>query len=285
MKIALIGATGVLGRSLIRSLGAAGHDVRAVARGFGRPEFAPLLAEVEPFPGDILDGARMRQAIAGCDAVIHAATAIPRPGPSMDWSLNDRIRREGTANLIEACRQEGVRRYLQQSVTMTYRDGGDTWLDVDAPLDPVPVLVSALDMERLVRASELDWIVLRGGLFYGPDTGREARWRRDAREGRLSVPGDGSAYLSLIHQDDFASAATRACAAPVARKTLNIVDDEPVTWGTLLGELARAEGAAAPPTGAPLLFPYQRVSNRSAKAALDWQPAFPSFRAGLSRPL
>ncbi len=69
---------------------------------------------------------------------MHLATAIPR-GPGGDWSRNDRIRREGTANLLAAAAAQGVRRYVQQSIVMLYGDTGSTLVDESAPLQPGPV--------------------------------------------------------------------------------------------------------------------------------------------------
>ena len=49
---------------------------------------------------------------------MHLATAVPRPGQMPNWALNDRIRREGTTTLVQACRNAGARRYVQQSLPL-----------------------------------------------------------------------------------------------------------------------------------------------------------------------
>src|SRR5258706_16076017 len=124
MRIAVIGATGVLGRHLLPRLIERGHAVCATAR---KEADLDRLKRVgaEAVPADIFDPASLRAAVVNCDAAIHAATSIPTPAGGSDWAVNDRIRRDGTANLIAACRAERVGRYVQQSVAMLHA-GADT---------------------------------------------------------------------------------------------------------------------------------------------------------------
>jgi len=94
--------------------------------------------------------------------VLNLAT-VPRPGEPAEWALNDRIRREGTVNLIEACRQNNVERLVQQSIAHLVANGSVDLLDETAPLRPTVVTQSAAEMENAVSASGLHWTVLRGG--------------------------------------------------------------------------------------------------------------------------
>src|ERR1051325_3854981 len=127
MKILVVGATGILGRHTVPRLVERGHTVRAVVR---RPEQAQLLKEegAEPIAGDIFDRNSLQEAAQGCEVALHLATAIPKAG-EQDWSLNDRIRREGTSNLIAVATQNGVKRYIQQSITLLYGDNGQIIVD------------------------------------------------------------------------------------------------------------------------------------------------------------
>ena len=272
LRVAVLGATGVLGRPVVRQLLWRGHEVRAIVRS---PDSAglPLSPDLAVLPGDILDAASLAQPLEGCDAVLHLATAVPKPGSGNDWSLNDRIRREGTRNLLAAARRAGKPRYVQQSVAM---------LEADRV---VPVLQSALEMEQLVQASALPWIVLRGGLFYGPGTGRTEDTERAAREGQLRLPGDGTGFVSLVRPDDMAEAVVLATEASVSGATLAIVDDRPVTWRELLGYVAELHGAPAPAPGGPVVLPGFRVSNEPARQVLGWRPRHPDYRSGWSAPL
>lgn len=279
MKIAVVGAHGVVGSATLPLLLAQGFYVRAVDP---RPRGTTLASQerLELVAGDILNESQMLAAVDGCDIVIHVATAIPKPGPAMDWSKNDAIRRQGTLNLLAACAKTNVQRYIQQGVSMLYRAGGRDWLDENSEISPGKILESAADMESYVKKSTIPWTILRAGLLYGPSTGRDGGWVQQAREGTLRIPGDGGDYISLIHQDDLASAIREACTAP-ATGIFNIVDDTPVTWRELFDFIAARVGAVLPQANGNLNFPSQRVSNRRARTVLNWAPSYPSYREGL----
>jgi len=126
VTVFLAGATGVLGRALIPRLVVRGHRVRAIAR---RRPLARLPEGVDFIEADLL-AADLRSLVDGCDAVIHIATAIPSdPSAPGGWDDNTRLRTSGTRRLLAAALACGVSRYVQQSIVMAYRDGGDAWLD------------------------------------------------------------------------------------------------------------------------------------------------------------
>jgi 2-alkyl-3-oxoalkanoate reductase len=280
MRVAILGATGALGRQVVPRLVERGHVVRAVVRSAAQAAALARLG-IEAVLGDILAGPSLAPALAGCEVALHLATAVPMPGMPRDLSRNDRIRREGTANLIAACRQAGVRRYVQQSIAHLAADGTANLRDEDAPLSAAALAQSAADMEAQVKASGLAWWILRGGAFYGPGTGRDEDWRRMARDG-LTLPGDGADYLSLIHVTDMADAVAQASELAPAGAVLAIVDDEPVTYAALYAYLAALEGGPVPRPGGPKLGLSFRISNARAKAALGWRPRLASYRSGLA---
>ncbi|MCL4801576.1 MAG: NAD(P)-dependent oxidoreductase [Burkholderiales bacterium] len=276
MRIAVLGATGVLGRRVLPALAGRGHEVVAVARDPRRVDARD--GRIRAVPGDILDPAALAAPLAGCDAVLHLATAIPPPGG--DWTMNDRVRREGTRNLLAAAAAAHVRRYVQQSVAMLLAGPRERVADEDAPLAPAPNLVSAVEMETLVRATPLDWVILRGGLFYGPGTGRWQAWNAAARERLAALPGDGGDSVSLVHVDDMATAVVLAAESRLARVVLNVVDDAPVTYAELFGHLARRHGAPPPAPGGPPGLASFRVSNARARQSLGWSPRYADYRSG-----
>jgi len=278
MRVAVVGATGVLGRAVLPRLVERGHEVVAIAR---KPAaIGAASPRLRAVAGDILDPVTLAAALPGCNAVLHLATAIPPPGG--DWTMNDRIRREGTRNLVAAAIAAGVPRYVQQSVAMLHAGPRNAVADEDAPLAPPPNLASAVDMEALVRAAPLDWVILRGGLFYGPGTGRTEHWNADAHAGRMALPGDGGDYVSLIHVDDMAEAVVLAAESTLARVTLNVVDDTPATYKALFEHIARLHGASPPAPGGPrgLAMASFRVSNARARRLLVWTPRYPDYRSG-----
>jgi nucleoside-diphosphate-sugar epimerase len=282
MRVCVVGATGVVGRSLVPLLLGRGYDVLALARS---PQRASPLSEagaqVERF--DLLEigeAGRLSELLSGCSAVVHAATAIPRdlaaPGA---WDDNTRLRTEGTRLTLEASLSAGVDVYLQQSITLTYPDGGERWLEEDTPFDTSPeraeVVVPVRVMETQVRSVDpgrLRWCVLRAGMLVGPGTAQEATIARLVA-GKERVPGGGCGFLSLVHVVDFAAAIADALEHAPGGSVFNVVD-EPVRQGEYLKRLARLVGAAPPPRGPSEEAgpPSQRSSNRRAREALGWRP-------------
>lgn len=118
MRVAVIGASGVLGRNLVARLIEAGYEVRACVRS---PGAAPPWPGVEEGRADILDAASLQCALPGRAAVVNVGSSIPRPDRAGgDWSLYDRIRREGVSNLMGACSAAGAT-LVQQSIAMLHR--------------------------------------------------------------------------------------------------------------------------------------------------------------------
>ena len=96
MKVAVVGATGVIGTSAVRALVAAGHDVFALAR---TPDKAESLESrgATAVSADLFDHDSLVALFEGCDAVVNAATRIPvgfRAARSSAWRENDRLRHE-----------------------------------------------------------------------------------------------------------------------------------------------------------------------------------------------
>src|ERR1700674_4221623 len=122
MKVFIAGASGVLGRRLIRQLAARGHSVVGQVRS-AKAESVVQAAGGTPRHADLFDAESLAKAAEGCDTVIHAATAIPtrRKTTSADWAMNDHIRRKGTRCLTEAAAKIGAKTYVQQSITWVAR--------------------------------------------------------------------------------------------------------------------------------------------------------------------
>lgn len=267
LTVAVLGASGVYGRHLVPRLLARGHRVRALAR-------RPVV--------DIFDGESLRRAIDGADVVVNVATSVPRPDQKPDYTMNDRIRREGTATLVAACRAVGGPRLIQQGIAMVHAGSGDALLDEAAPMHAGAAAASAIEMEATVRDSGLRHLILRGGLFYGPGTGREAQWLAAARDGTLTIPGDGSGFVSLIHVADMAEATAAAVDADGAQGALLVVDDQPARWRDLFNHVAALAGTPAPEASGPVRLPSFRCANAAARTALGWRPFYSDYGAGLA---
>lgn len=277
MRVFVAGATGVLGLGLVPRLLAAGHGVRAIARRVPSDNL-PAGADVELIEANLLAD-DLVALVSGCDAVIHIATAMPRdPTVPGAWSVTGRLRTVGTRRLLDASLACRVPRYVQQSIVMAYRDGGDTWLDERAPLDDSPeraaICRPVIDMESMIRdvgPRQLSWTILRGGSFVGARSGQGAVIEQ-LRVEELVVAGDGSNYISPVNVNDMASAVMAALEHAPDASTFNIVA-EPLRYGDYVDALADLIGVARPRRVAELALPPScRCTNQAAQAVLGWMP-------------
>lgn len=293
MRVFVAGASGVLGRRVVPLLVAAGHDVSALARSDGRAALLGGLGAT-PVRAEVFDPDAMVRAVAGHEVVCNLATHIPAtksmamPGA---WAENDRIRSEGSRNLVDGALAAGAARYVQESIAFLYRDGGEGWLDESSPIDPIANLRSAPVAEANAArfsASGATGVILRFAAFYGPDSNATLDMIRLARR-RIALGAGPDAYMSSITTDDAAAAVVSSLAAPAG--LYNVGDDEPVTRRDFFAALAGALGVGPSriaPAGlarlggskASVLVRSQRVSNGAFVEATGWKPAQRSVREG-----
>jgi nucleoside-diphosphate-sugar epimerase len=287
VTVLVAGATGVLGRALVPRLIAGKHKVRAIARDAST---ADLPAAVQLIDADLLED-DLLEVVRGCDAVVHIATAIPSdPSAPAAWEPTARLRTAGTRRLLDATLACRVPRYVQQSIVMVYRDGGDAWLDERAALDESPgraaICGPVIEMEAMIRQVEprmLAWTILRGGSFVGVGT-EEHMLIEALRAGEVVVAGSGSNYLSLVNVLDMASAVALSLELAPPGSTFNVVD-EPLRYGDYVDALADLIGVSRPRRAANLPPPPSwRCTNKAAQTALRWMPReriWPYGRFGL----
>ncbi len=297
MKIFVAGGTGVVGRRAVPELVAAGHEVTVVAR---TPEKAELVRwwNAVPVEVDLFDDTAVRAAVDGHDVVVNLATSIPpfsKAARAKAWSTNDRLRREASKHLVDAALAAGAGRYVQESVSFLYADGGDGWITEEHPVAPTSITASAVDAEdqaqRLAAAGGTA-VILRFGSFYGPDSGHTADALRLARRGFGTTPGPRDGYVSSVSTDD-AAAAVVVAATRAPGGTYNVVDDEPLTRAELDDVLAASVGRThlrpMPEVAVKILgdkldhvVRSHRVSNQALRSATGWTPRYPSVRDGFA---
>ncbi|HEX4759498.1 MAG TPA: NAD(P)-dependent oxidoreductase [Thermoleophilaceae bacterium] len=307
MKVFVAGATGVIGRSLVPMLVREGHEVVGITRSAPRTGLMRDLG-AHGMVADAFDAKRLRTVVAETqpDVVIHQLTDIPKSFDPNDFDRHNKLRREGTRNLMDAAKAAGVPRVIAQSVAFMYARGGSELheeadpLAVDLP-DPGGDAVRAVaELEEAVTGTDgVDGLVLRYGYFYGPGTAYAA----DGAQGkmlinrRFPIVGNGDGVFSFIHVDDAATAAVRALDRG-APGIYNVVDDDPAPLREWLPELAKAIGAPEPrrvPTFVArmvggryvvqMLTRAQGASNAKAKAELDLDLRWPSWRRGFHEAL
>jgi nucleoside-diphosphate-sugar epimerase len=213
----------------------------------------------------------------GCDAAAHLATALREGSPGLGTTnTNAALRTEGTRRLLEAVLSAGVTRYIQQSIALSYIDGGDAWLDEQTPFAKAGEASASspvVEMESLVRAldARTAWVILRGGSFVGHDT-RQDQVIANLRSGTLHVPGDGSNWVSFVHVEDYAAAVVAAVHSSIGGLVLNITD-EPVRYGDYLDRLAEIFGLPPAQRDPNLPLPRSyRCTSAAAKEVLGWTP-------------
>ncbi len=307
MRVLIAGATGAIGKELVPRLVDAGHEVFAMIRREADKDKAAQLGAAPVF-ADALNRGEVEAAVrqAAPEVVVHQLTAIRHVDPrhmERSFAATDRLRIEGTDNLLAAARAVGVRRFVAQSNGgFTYaRTGGPVKTEKD-PLDPSPVrpmasMIAAVEyLEKAVLGA--DWtegVVLRYGAFYGPGTSmtRGSEQFEMIRKRKFPVVGNGGGVWSFVHIAD-AAEATVAAIENAARGVYNIVDDDPAPVAEWLPELAAMLGAkkpmrvprfigrlAAGQAGVVLMTELRGASNAKAKRELGWHPAHSTWRQGL----
>ena len=301
MNIFVTGATGVLGKAVVKRLVADGHEVHALSRSDVNRKVLQGLG-AEPIPADLFEAESLQHALAGCEAILHLATSIPpttQMGRRSAWLENDRIRGAGTRTLVEAALAAGsVQTFIYPSFAFVYPESGDRWIDAETtPVQPAVAARSTLAAEVEVTrfaGNARRGISLRMGSLYGPEP-TTGQFLRFARWGIAAYPGPHDAYLPQIWVEDAASALIAAVTQPVPSGVYDIVDDEPLTRGEVFAAMAQAVGRKRlwqpPPvlmrmvTGVvyDMLSRSLRVSNRRFKAVSSWQPLVPDAHVGWAR--
>jgi nucleoside-diphosphate-sugar epimerase len=308
MKVFVAGATGAIGTQLVPRLVAAGHEVHGMTRSESKKAVLHELGAV-PVVADALDPDQVAEAVGKTrpDVIVHELTAIGDLDLrhfDRDFALTNRLRTEGTDNLLTAGQAVGVRRFVAQSAIYGFyaRTGGAVKTEED-PLDPSPprdtreALASVRHLEEAVTgATWTDGIVLRYGAFYGPGTSMASDGEQFelVRRRKFPLVGDGGGVWSFTHIAD----AAEATVAAVDRGTpgiYNIVDDDPAPVAEWLPALAETLGAKKPrrvprfvgrlfagEVGAMFMTEIRGASNAKAKRELGWRPAHPSWRDGFA---
>jgi len=247
------GAGGFLGRYIVEQLVAAGHTARGLAR-----RRYPALAElgVETVQADIRDKRAVAAACMGIDTVFHTAAVAGIWGP---WEHYHGINTVGTQNVIDACRDRGVRRLIYTSSPSVTFDGADQCgVDETAPyatrwLCHYPH-TKALAEQAVLAANgtgRLLTCALRPHLIWGPrDQHLIPRLIARAKKGPLRRVGDGGNLIDVVYVENAAAAHLQAAAAlaedsPVAGRAYFISQGEPVNCWRWINEILALAGLPA----------------------------------------
>jgi hypothetical protein len=246
MRIFVTGASGFIGGHAVERFVRDGHEVLALARS---PSSAAAVERLgaRAVKGEL--GAVDPAALAGCDAVVHAAAFVSEWGTREQfWAANV----EGTSQLLEAARQAGVRRFIHIGTEAALFDGRDL-VDIDED-HPYPTRQRFLysetkaEAERRVLAANgagLTTIVLRPRLVWGPrDTSVRAAIVEAAKAGRFAWVGGGRALTSTVHVANLAHAIALALERGRGGQAYFIADDGTRTLREFLTAYLDAGGVA-----------------------------------------
>ncbi len=285
MKVFVAGASGVIGRALMPLLVAEGYETVGMAKDEAAAQTIRSMGAraviVDVFARDaLIEVVRAERP----DAVIHQLTSLA----SSDSTANNRIRTQGTRNLVDATVAARARRMVAQSYAL-YAPGPGLAHESNAFDVGSPTLGSSAEallvLEETVNEVP-ESVLLRNGTMYGPGTSfaRGGATAEQARNGELVQTYD---IVSFIHVDDVAKAAMLALNWPTG--PVNIVDDEPAPGTEWLPVYASCVGAPAPPKdpsrALELFVGLGAVSNERARKECDWAPTVLSWREGFREAL
>jgi nucleoside-diphosphate-sugar epimerase len=310
MKVFLAGASGALGKPIVRELIARGHEVVAMtSTDSKRPMLEKLGASA--VVGDVFDAAAMARLVRAAepDGVVNVASkwSIYPTRLSQVTPANE-IREQGACNLVAAAVAAGARRYVNESMMFVYGYG-----DHERPLteDQPPgrerrkglqrVIDAIVAAERVVREhserGEIEGSCMRFGFFHGQHADSTRQMFDLVRRRKLPLVGQGEAVRSWIELEDAARAVADALERARAGSVYNVVDDQPVSMRDYIGEIVRLTGSKPPRrmpywlinAGASYVAPaFGRgrlaVSNAKIKQELGWSPSYTTYREAL-RPL
>lgn len=195
MRVFLAGATGVIGRRLVKLLREAHLDVVGTTRTPAKGRILKMLG-VTPVVVDVFDADALRDAMVSSevDAIIHQLTDLTEapgtPGYPEALARNAKLRIDGTRNLVAAAKAAGVKRMVAQSIAFVYEPIDGVRVEIDA-IDPAQTGVIALE-QAVTQTPGLDGVVLRYGYLYGPGT------RYDAAPKPPSLHVDAAAHAALL---------------------------------------------------------------------------------------
>jgi nucleoside-diphosphate-sugar epimerase len=310
MKVFIAGASGTVGSAVVGELVKRGHDVTGLTRTASK---RPLLEQLgaTAVVADALDPTGVAAAVrdASPEGVVSLLTSLPNSGPTRISHLEptNRLRVEGTRNVLAAATAAGGRRFVGESIVFLYGYGDLTPGPVTEAQPPGeeshPGLQRAIDAivscERQVadatEQGRIEGVCLRFGMYQGAAAPSSRYMFRMARRRMLPVIGGGRALHPWIELTDAARAVADALERAKPGSVYNVVDDEPVEFRDYAAELARLAGAKPPlsvpyalarlaiPYGAMFLSqPRLPVSNELLKHELGWRPQFPTYRDALA---
>lgn len=236
MKILVTGGTGVIGTAAIPALLKRGHDVRLLSRHADR-DAARFPDRVEPFEADLSQPDRLRDAVAGCAAVVHIAGIVDEEPPEITF---EKINVAGTRALRDAASAGGAPFFIY--VSSLGADRGESEYHR-----------SKLRAEAVVREYSGPWLILRPGNVYGPGDETLSMLLKMVRNlPALPIVQAGDQPFQPLWCADFGAAIADAVGRPeLSGQTLEIAGPDVTTTTAVLDQLAAITGRNPPRLAVP----------------------------------
>jgi NADH dehydrogenase len=251
MRIGIIGGTGFVGAYLVDRLSADGHDLRLLVRP-GSEHQVPQRPNIEAVTGSIGDESTVRGCFSGCDAAIYLI-GILRERPEVGITF-DAMQRRGAERAMAVAEEVGAKRFLLMSAN-----------GIDAAATPYQT--TKLQAEESLKASTLDWTILRPSVIFGDPRGRMefcSQLKAELIDSPLPAPlfyegllptEPGGFALGPVHVEDVAAAFAAALTRPEAiGQTYELCGPTTRTWKEILEAIAAASGKKKLMLPAPVMF-------------------------------
>ncbi len=254
MHIFITGASGFVGGAATRALIAAGHKVSAMSRS-ERSDAAISALGAKPVRCDLEDIAAVH--LKGCKAVIHAAAFVEAWGPQDTWH---RFNVQGTANVLNAAKTSGVKRFVHIGTEAAIVYGQDVHnADESYPLSPnspYPYCATKAQAEMLVRAANdpgnFETIVLRPRFIWGPgDTTLLPTVEAMAKSGKWTWIDKGAAMTSTTHINNLVHAIGLGLTKGKGGEAYFILDDGTISMKEIISGMAASKGLNLPDKSVP----------------------------------
>ena len=228
-RIFVTGATGFVGHAVVRALLAHGFLVRCLVRP-GSEAALKGFESIDRVPGDVLEPDKLAASVEGCGALVHLVGII-REHRTRGVTF-DRLHTQATANMLAVAHEAGVKRYIQMSAVGTRAGATSRYHQ------------TKWQAEEIVRASALDWTIIRPSLIYGPgDEFVSVLARMMRRLPAMPVLGDGQYRVQPVAVEHVAEGFARALQlSTTVTQTYEIAGPEAFRFVDLLDQIGLALG-------------------------------------------
>jgi NADH dehydrogenase len=238
--ILVTGGTGFVGPKVVHALRERDLAVRCLVRDPSARSAQALSAwGCELTPGDMTDAASLRTAVEGCEVVVHLVAI--RQGPGEEFR---RVMEQGTADLVAAAQEAGVRRFVLMSALGTSEETKDL----------VPYYHAKWEMEQTVSASPLEHVIFRPSFIFAREGGILPTFRRLARVTPVTpVIGGGRQRIQPVWIDDVGAYFAASVDKPeAADRIFELGGPDVVSWNEFWQRLKKALGVRRPTVHVPV---------------------------------